>query len=94
MTYETLKDQVARLSEKLDGTSTNDPALLEQRIALRQLQNKLETAALPVLGEQTPDVDVDALIRDVDADIANAKERARLVSQIGQVIGFVKRLVV
>jgi hypothetical protein len=93
MTYEELKDQVTRLSEKLDGVSTTDPALLEQRIALRQLQNRMDVAAVPALGAQTPDVDVDALIDAVDADIAQTQKRAALVTQIGQVIGFVKKLV-
>jgi len=93
MTYEQLKDQVSRLSEKLDGVSTNDPALLEQRIALRQLQNQMDIAAVPTLGAQTPDVDVEALINAVDADIAQAQKRAQLVAQIGQVIGFVKKVI-
>jgi hypothetical protein len=92
MTYEELKDQVTRLSEKLDGVNTSDPALLEQRIALRKLQNQMDIAAVPVLGEQTPDVDVEALIDAVHADIAQAGKRAQLVSQIGQVIGFVKKV--
>ena len=50
-------------------------------------------AAVPVLDAQTPDVDVEALIRAVDVDIAQAQKRAQLVSQIGQVIGFVKKFV-
>lgn len=93
MTYEELKDQVARLSGKLDGVSTSDPALLEQRIALRRLQNQMDIAAVPALGEETPDVDVEALIGAVDADISHAQKRAQLVSQIGQVIGFVKKFI-
>jgi hypothetical protein len=93
MTYEELKDQVARLCGKLDGVSTSDPALLEQRIALRQLQNQMDIAAVPALGDETPDVDVEALISAVDADILHAQERAQLVSHIGQVIGFVKKFV-
>jgi hypothetical protein len=93
MTYEELRDQVARLSEKLDGVSTGDPGLLEQRIALRQLQNRMDIAAVPVLGDQTPDVDVEALIGAVDGDIAQAQQRVQLASQIGQVIGFVRKLI-
>ncbi|HEV8551622.1 MAG TPA: hypothetical protein VGQ57_21385 [Polyangiaceae bacterium] len=93
MTYDELRDQVARLSEKLDGVSTSDPALLEQRIALRQLQNQMDIAAVPALGNPTPEVDVEALISAVDTDIAQAQKRAALVSQIGQVIGFVKKFI-
>lgn len=93
MTYQELKDQVTRLSEKLDGVSTSDPALLEQRIALRQLQNQMDIAVVPALGDQTPDVDVEALIGAVDADIAQAQKRAELASQIGRVIDFVKKFV-
>lgn len=93
MTYDELKDQVERLAQKLEDADVEDPKVLNARIKLRQLLNQMELAALPTLGAQTPDVDVEALILAVDTDIAHEAARANLVVKIGKLASFVAGII-
>ena len=93
MTYDELKDQVARLSQKLDAVQVDDVQLLELKIQLRQLQNQMDIASVPSLGAQTLGIDVDALIAAVDQDITRESARTKLLGQVGQLIGFVRQVI-